>query len=179
MDRSFSNLKDLLPSLLRALGGHFRTLYLDLDPVKDAHIYQISRYYLFQQQQPKTPSFSNRAALTSFHIPYLFPTLTMLYLAVDSALILRQIGFQLGNTSTTAAFLFSHRIFPKELWPQSDTMALLGVALAGFIYVCLLVTPKLEEKYIMYLFDNGNKNQRNSNGVVELIQNGRGKVFNF
>lgn len=175
MDHFFS-IKKLLTSLLQALGSHFRALYLDLDIIKDAHIYRVSRYHLLQQ---KTSSQMGKNFQPTFHLPYLFPTLTMFYLTVDSVLILQRISFQLGSTLPDASFLFSHRIFPQELWPQCDAMTLLGVALAFFIYVCLLTKPKLEEKYIMYLFVGDKGHHKNSSKTVELIQNGKGKSTRF
>ena len=47
--------------------------------------------------------------------------------------------------------IFTHQIFLRSMWPQSDMLALVYFAGSMGLYVALLATPTMQPKYRMYL----------------------------
>ncbi len=75
---SNKNLKTLNLNLFYAIFDHFCILYTDLDPVKDAKFYHLSKNQLFLGVKKNTEL---QSKIKNNRLAYLFPLLTMSYIA--------------------------------------------------------------------------------------------------
>ncbi len=75
------NFKTFYSNFFHLILDHFRILYTDLDPVKDAAFYRISRDQFLKSQNNE---FQSKVSNNRF--AYLFPLLTMSYIAFSDLL---------------------------------------------------------------------------------------------
>lgn len=144
-----------------SLLNHYRVLFLDFDPVYDANKFGITKNELLTRQKS---DFKNKQQST-INLPYIFPTLTMLYITVESHVIYFQAHYT--KSPHFLSNLFEHRIYPKAFWAQSDVILEIGKIMAVTIYTCLLFDKKLDPKFNMFIFVNSKNNS------FEIVQNGR------
>ena len=167
---SHFSFRKLLRSTLSALLSHFRLLYLDLDPVKDATIYGVSKEQLldeirFSKERQEVPENSG------VHLSYLLPLLTLLFIVVDSVFVFQRNGWQ--HQAQAMPELFSHRIMPQVVWKLGDVMVFLSMIIPTFIYGNLLFDRTLERKYVMFLFVDTKNNGGGKKKGVQIIENGK------
>lgn len=167
---SHFSFRKLLRSTLSTLLSHFRLLYLDLDPVKDATIYGVSKEQLlneirFSKEGQEVPENSG------VHLSYLLPLLTLLFIVVDSVFVFQRNGWQYQAQDMPE--LFSHRIMPQVVWKLGDVMVFLSMIIPTFIYGNLLFDRTLERKYVMFLFVDTKNNGGGKKKGVQIIENGK------
>ena len=129
--------------LKHQLEEHLKILAGNLDPLKDA--------------SPENRSFLKRSlkrAVISKH--YAFAFFVSFYIAVDMFVVLAQNKF--AYSSKGLPNLFTHKVFPEELWPQSDIVMNLGFLMGLIIYSTLMHKCMLKYKFIMFFV--GNKNMK-------------------
>lgn len=157
--------------LKQTLLNHLQQLLLDFDPVKDARKLDMTKDELLfsklQQQQNPINIFSfSKNKKRTFNSIYLFPASSLLAITIESQCIYLVAGYK--RQPEILDTLIARRIFPPALWAQSDVMVQLGLLMATSISLCLLLTPKVEDKFVMYLFEQQTANEENQ---VEIIQN--------
>lgn len=156
------NLKTFYSNFFHLILDHFRILYTDLDPVKDAAFYRISRDQFLKSQNNE---FQSKVSNNRF--AYLFPLLTMSYIAFSDLLYIffhYHDQFELSELPD----LLIHRVFPQLLWPTSDIAVALAYSMTISIYFCLFFAPHLEFRWLMFLFVDGTGKKK-----VEIFQTGR------
>ena len=160
-------------NFVQMLSNHFYIFFTDLDPVKYAKQYHISRDHLlrFRLQPSEIQSKVNFNFCKKNRIAYVFPLLIMTYL-VCSDLLSVIIAFNFDHSEkhsfniSNISKLLSHRMFPREAWPQGEVVYALGMFMTLSIYICLIFKPHYEFSWLMFLFSSNNGRK------VEIIQNG-------
>ncbi len=155
--------------------NHIYILFTDLDPVKNAKRYRISRDHLlrFRFQPNEVQSKVNFNFGKQNRLDYLIPLFTMSYLAVSDLIniIIAYLNFDHKEDSrfhiSKVPKLLAHWVFPQETWLQADVMMILGMLMILSIYFCLIFTPHYEFIWLMFRFDNENGRK------IDIIQNGR------
>lgn len=99
------------------------------------------------------------------HMHYLLPEIVALFFFLDSFYIYFCNNFKYSNKEMPT--LFSHLIFPNELWKISD-VSLFCIFLGSLItYLNLMFGKQVDSKYLMYLFPD-----QNFKNKYTIIQNG-------
>ncbi len=155
--------------LKQALLNHFQQLLLDFDPVKDGRKLGVTKEELLYSKLQKQNSLSEQDNRTSkMNFTYILPALSMLAISLESEYIYLKASYR--RQPKLLNNLIARRIFPSSLWKQSDVMMQIAHFLTTTIFLCLLLAPKLEPKFVMYIF---HRKQDNNDEVVEIVQNGR------
>ncbi len=136
--------------------GHFGQFFLVFDPVKDSSA----------QSNTKHPSRFNRFCL--------FPLSILLYIYLDTIYQIWDNGFvYLPDSMPT---LFTHRIYPKILWPITDVMMIVGLWMPTMTFVCLLF-DRMDKHQKLFMFMDDKKPVDAANAPI-ITQNGKGKIEN-
>lgn len=136
---------------------HLKILSGNLDPLKD-----------YRQKNRSFVKNALKHSVVSKH--YAFAFAVSFYVALDMAAVLEQNNF--AYSSKGLPDLFTHKVFPEELWPQSDIVMNLGFFMGFFVYFTLMNKCMLKHKFIMFFV--GNKNMK----TFKIYMNNRGTYKN-
>src|SRR5699024_1751168 len=98
------------------------------------------------------------------HSFFLFSFGVFIFLLGDNAYVLSHYNFRYDTRGMPE--LFSHKIFPRQFWPQSDWIVFSIVACCMVVYYNLWRGKWLDSRYCMYLIKES--------GSDQLIVNGKG-----
>ena len=94
---------------------------------------------------------------------FIFPFGCILAAHINSFIVFYQAGFKYDSAGLQN--LFSHRVFPQELWFESDITINVGLIITLFIYGILLFRPSLDPKYCIFIVGEN---------PAKIISNGKG-----
>lgn len=146
--------------------NHFQSLFTAFDVVK------VGQHYLESRNDVHKKSTLVQTPQVHLNLNYLIPELTMLYVALDSLRVLYCNDFHYYSTSMPLEnTLFSHFIFPPELWHITDISSIFITSTPLVAFFFLLFDKPVDSKYLMYMFRNevGCFQQ----GPVFIVQNGK------
>lgn len=145
-------------NFLTLMMSHFQTMYTALDAVKNVQTYKTYKNnFKSKQAISKSVDLKNKFFITfRIQMHYIFPEVITLYIVLDSLYTLYFNNFNYSETSMPT--LFSHLIFPKELWKVGDiSMAFIFIS-ALITYFNLIIDKEVDNKYIMYFVTNHKDN---------------------
>ncbi len=153
-------------SFFKLIVVHIKTVYTDLDSVKDVpieNLYQNNHLAKYKIAETKSKFFS----FSKIHKHYIVPEIITWLLVIDSLYILYCHGFHYSDK--TIPELFSHLIYPDKLWKVGDITLLFLFANTLITYFILIFDKQVDSKYVMYFF--GSKQHKNNDKAI--IQNGQ------
>ncbi len=152
-----------LQCFCKLLKTHFQTLLIALDAVKDVKVLKNNKRRLTKDQIIKLANSKTKKPF-QIHSHYILPEISALYIFLDSLYIYYCNDFHYSNTSMPT--LFSHLIFPNELWKVAD-ISLFFIFLDTLItYLNLIFDQPVDGKYIMHLFVD-HQNKENKHTIVQ------------
>ncbi len=138
--------------LCQLLKTHFQTLLVDFDAVKNVPILKTNKKNCFIKNKIYKSDETNSKIYKVFqiHKHFILPEMSALFIFIDSFYVYYCNHFQYSDKSMPT--LFSHIIFPNELWRVSD-VSLFFIFLGSLItYLNLMFGQQIDSKYLMYLF---------------------------
>lgn len=140
-------------ALLRRYRRHLKHFHDDFDSIKDINIeteYQGS----FVPANLSQPTSSGKVNIIN-KLHYLFGMLTILYVGVESVVVIAQDETVLRHNWTAVTSieqLFPHRIFPRTFWKQADITASICLGMAVVLYAILSWRPPLPPSSCLYAY---------------------------
>lgn len=106
---------------------------------------------------------------TYINIPYLFPFLLIFYLVLDCVYEFSMIGFHYNPTLMPE--LFTHKIYPQNLWFISDYIILMAISMMISIYGLLLFGSVFDPLYLIYVNTTNIKEIPKSKPAIQCSAN--------
>ena len=146
--------------LFGSIRAHLKAHHFALDPIKDCDsIDQVPTEF------DLTQTLSERI-LQNVH--YFVPFLSLVILDLDNIRVMYNADFKYNETGIPD--LFTHKIYPPELWLQGDVVANIGTQVEMLCFGLLALTPQLDPRYCLYaVFDS-------REGSTKIYSNGKGKL---
>lgn len=149
----------IIRRLFQQYRRHLQCFYDDFDSIKDINIEEEFHQNIVTKDQPSSK------LKTKLH--YLIGMQTILYVGVDSMLIIYQEGFfssRKWTAITSIEMLFPHRIFPKTFWYQADIIALLCLSMAVTLFAIFSFLPPMPRKGCLFAL-----NDKQTGKMVKLV----------
>lgn len=127
-------------TLFKRYRCHLKCFYDDFDSIKEISIDNEHHKNVILRKQ-----ISNKLQ-SKMH--YVIGMLTILYVAIDSVLIIKQENiFQSRNWTAISSIkmLFPHRIFPQTFWYQADITAFICLTMAMILFLFSCTLPPMPE----------------------------------
>ena len=136
------------------LREHLRAHHFALDPIKDcASIDEVPTEF------DRTQSMKERMRQ---NVHYFVPFVSLVCLNLDTIRVMYGVGFKYNSTGIPE--LFTHKIYPRELWFQGDMVANVGIQVEMLCFGLLAFTAQLDPRYCLYAVSDSRGSRIYSNG---------------
>lgn len=149
---------------------HLKRFFADFDSIKEIRIegeaYQ-GNFVPSGEGLENEQSAYGRSARSK--VPYLLGMIAILYVGLDSALIIFDEGILSSRNWTAIGSLerlFPHRIFPATFWYQAEITVTLCLGMAALLFALLALLPALPQGACLYAYTD-----RATGQVLKLVSN--------
>ena len=147
--------------LLDVLYAHIKAHHFAQDTIKDC----ASLDEMLSELSDQSPSLRVRIRK---NVHYLVAFVSLVILDLDNIRVMYNAGFKYNSTGLPE--LFTHKIYPRELWLQGDVVANIGSQTIMLVMALLTLAPPLDPRYCLYAVRDP------EDGRIKIYANGKGMV---